>query len=189
MPECGGGPEPSLVGDFLDRQSCRLQQILCLPHSQGGNPVERTGTGGLGKPAIEGAFAHSDLLRELLYGDWIAQFALNPFQEMRKPGIALLSDRLVDELRLPTLAVRRHDESPSYLVCREPPKILTDNVKTQVDSRRAACRGENVALVNIKDVRLQNDGGERLTQLLDVSPVGGGTPAMQESRCGQNEDA
>jgi len=92
-----------------------------------------------------------------------------------------------DELRLPAVAMWGHHQAARHLIRDLRAVIEAHEVETQVDPRGAAGRAEHVAVVHVQRVGLDADARVLAAQPLDVTPVGGGPPAVQQPGRGEDE--
>src|SRR2546428_684431 len=58
--------------------------------------------------------------------------------------------------------------------------ITADDVQAQVDARAASGRGEQFAVVDEEHVRIEAYAREQTAEGVDVSPVSGGAPAIEQ---------
>ncbi len=94
-----------------------------------------------------------------------------------------------DELGLAAVSVWWDDQAAGDLVGVGRAVVEADQVQAQVHGGGLARGGEDVAVVDVEDVRI--DGGGRVApgQFPGVGPVGGGAPAVEQSGRSQDEGA
>jgi hypothetical protein len=92
-----------------------------------------------------------------------------------------------DELSLAAVAVGWDDQASGDLVGVGRAVVEADQVQAQVHGGGLARGGEDIAVVDVQDVRV--DGGRRVAsgQFPRVGPVCGGAPAVEQSCRAQDE--
>ena len=95
--------------------------------------------------------------------------------------------RVLDVLRLATIPPRGYHDPPCGARCQVGACVLADQVQTQVQARCHSCRGQNGALVNEQDCGVDVDVGIPPRQLGGELPMGGSTPAVEQTGSSQRE--
>src|SRR6185369_11889232 len=104
------------------------------------------------KTADEGAPAHPRLCGKARDRQVAIEMALRP-GEYGGESIAFdRGDRLPDVLRLTTFAMRRDDQAPRHMICDLGAVVAPHDMQAEVEPRRAAGRGHDVAIVDIEHV-------------------------------------
>jgi len=111
----------------------------------------------------------------------------HPVQHRGERVRRALGHRLVDELPLPALALRRDDHPPRDAVDHGAAQLAPDQVQAGVDPGGGAGAGDEVAVVDVEDVRVDLDLRVAGAQLVDAVPVRGDLPAVQDPGLGQHE--
>jgi hypothetical protein len=94
--------------------------------------------------------------------------------------------RLINELCLPSFAMRRYNCPPSNIVGHDGSEVLTNDVKTEVDTGRTPGGGKDVLFVYIKHIGLNPNQRKCASHLVDKLPMRSRVPAIQET--GSPED-
>ncbi|ESY13896.1 hypothetical protein X752_04630 [Mesorhizobium sp. LNJC398B00] len=97
--------------------------------------------------------------------------------------------RALDELRLPTLPVRRQHDVPC-----QPQRYLcaiagAHNVQAAIEPGGDAGRGDDVAVVDIEHIGVDGDIGMKRLQLVRIGPVRGRFPARKQAGGGKGKSA
>ncbi|GGU95996.1 hypothetical protein HS99_0005400 [Kitasatospora aureofaciens] len=103
--------------------------------------------------------------------------------------VAGFGQRGGDELGLAPVAVGWDHQTAGDLVGVGRAVVEADQVKAQVHGGGLASGGEDVAVVDIEDVRIDGGLGVAAGQFPGVGPVGGGALPVEESGRAQDEGA
>ena len=109
-----------------------------------------------------------------------------PGQDLRQPVVAARGHRALDELALPTLALRRDDHPPGDGVGDAAAELAAHQVQARVDAGRGAGAGDEVAVVDEQHVRVHLGQWEACGELGGVPPVGGAPAPVEQP--GRPED-
>jgi hypothetical protein len=112
-----------------------------------------------------------------------------PLQDGAEQVVLARGHRVVDELRLPAVAVRRHHHVPGQRVGRGGPPLAADQVQQGVDAGRGAGAGEDLAGVDVEHRRVDGHGRVPGGQLSGVAPVSRGAAAVEQTGVGEHERA
>ena len=179
--------ESDLPGDLSDRQGGLLQQVPRPADAFGQKPGSRRHSGGVAHVAVDAADAQARLAGNARERPLFVKTAPDAVQKRRQPRSRPAWHRPADELELPAIPVRRHDESPGNLVRNAGAEVAADDVKAKVKPGGAARRRQHGALVNIQNVGHQSHVGEARRQLLGVMPMRRCPLSRQQAGRGQNE--
>ena len=97
-------------------------------------------------------------------------------------AVLALGNRLVDELRLRALPMRRHDEPPRDLIRRVRAGELAQHVQAAIESGRGAGGGRDVAIVDIEHVRIEPHARIAAREIVGPRPVRRGRAAVEQAR-------
>src|ERR1700689_8714 len=97
--------------------------------------------------------------------------------------------RLINELCLTSFAMRGYNRPPSYIIRHDCSEVLTNDVKTKVDTGSTPGGGKNVIFVYIKHIRLNPNQRKFASHLVDKLPMRSRVPAIQETGCSENKCA
>ncbi len=186
----GGRAQAHGPGHLLDARRGGLQQVARVVQALGQQPPGRRRARNRLEAPQEGPFAHAGPGRQRLDGVLARQIRAHLVQNGAQPR-RLVRDghRTLNELGLPAVAMRRHDQAARDGVGGLGPEVAADQVQAKVDACGAAGRGQHVALVDIEHVRLDLDGRMTRSEGVGVAPVGRGAATIQQPRRGQHEDA
>ena len=142
LPQTGGRTEPTAAGHDLHGLVCRLQEVLGRQHALAQRPLMRRRARRCPKPSGEGTAAHRRPPGQVLHGDGLVEVALEP-GERRAEEVAVARPRyrLLDELSLTAITVRRNDHPSGHGVGHTGAEVLTNDVEAQVDARRSTLHG------------------------------------------------
>ena len=116
--------------------------VRCRPGRGAEAPRERTG----GQVDPSGELVDGELLLEVLG---------HPLEQRLDRVVVAGRHRQVDELRLATVAVRRHDHAPGDRVRHRAALVLAHDVQAEVDAGCGPGAGEDVAVLDVEHVRLE----------------------------------
>ena len=111
MPQRFRSTEAAKFGDPLDRLVGAFQQILRAANPQPDQPFDRRGAGRGPEAAGEIAHAHRRAFGQGLDRDRLLEIGRHPVGDRGNAVIGTHRDRLHHELRLPAVAMRRHDQA------------------------------------------------------------------------------
>ncbi len=94
--------------------------------------------------------------------------------------------RLINELCLASFAMRGYNCPPGYIIGHDGSEVLTNDVKTKVDSGSTPGGGKNVLFIYIKHIGFNPNQRKCAGQLVDKFPMRSRVPAIQET--GSSED-
>jgi hypothetical protein len=94
--------------------------------------------------------------------------------------------RLINELCLTSFAMRGYNCPPSNVIGHDCSEVLTNDVKTKVDTGSAPGGGKDVLFVYIKHIGLNPNQRKCASHLVDKLPMRSSVPAIQEA--GSSED-
>ena len=91
---------------------------------------------------------------DVVQGELAAQVVLDPAQQRFERGARGVGRLVVhDELRLPALPFQRHHRQPGGVGGDRGAVVAADQVQAQVQAGGGARRGEDLAVVDVEDVR------------------------------------
>src|SRR2546426_9945496 len=102
---------------------------------------------------------------------WKCEVLQHPVAKWAQPVAARFRAQPFDELCLPSLPLWRSHECTCPGVGSRSAVVAPDEVEAQVDPRRDAGRGQDVAVVNEQAVWQHLDLGGAAVQLISPSPV------------------
>ena len=94
--------------------------------------------------------------------------------------------RLINELCLTSFAMWGYDCPPSYIIGHDCSEVLTNDVKTKVDTGGTPGGGKDVLFVHIKHIGLNPNQRKCASHLVDELPMRSRAPAIQQA--GRSED-
>ncbi len=94
--------------------------------------------------------------------------------------------RLFNELCLASFAMRGYNCPTSYIIGHDGSEVLTNDVKTKVDTGSAPGGGKDVLFIYIKHIGLNPNQRKCASHLVDKPPMCSRAPAIQET--GGSED-
>jgi hypothetical protein len=140
-PNGGRGAESSEPAAVLDRLGGHLQQLTRSIDTGAGEPPHRRHSGFLAKPAGECSSGHVRAPSERVEVMWKCEVLEHPVAKRAEEVAARLREQPFDEMSLPSLSLRRSDESTCASVGGCSAVVAPDEMKAQVDPRRHAGRG------------------------------------------------
>jgi rhodanese-related sulfurtransferase len=107
------GSEAAAFGNSRERPASRAFQLLLREaHALGHKPLSGSDTRRLPKASLERASAHSAFVGQACNRMPLVEIPAHPVEQAAQACSLLFDgDRPLDELRLPALAMRRHDET------------------------------------------------------------------------------
>ena len=181
--------EPAAQGDLLDRQIGPLEQPAGMVKSLAGNPF-RGRRPGLGEePTCEGAFGQVRVPGQLTDRQVLLEVLHHPGEQRLEALGGDRGDRLLDELPLTAVALRGNDHAPGDPGRDVGAELAADQVQAGVDARRGASAGEDGAVLDEEDGRVDGGCGIALGEFGRVVPVAGRRPAVEQARLGEDEAA
>jgi len=94
--------------------------------------------------------------------------------------------RLINELCLASFAMRGYNCPPGYIIGHDGSEVLTNDVKTKVDTGSTPGGGKNVLFIYIKHIGFNPNQRKCASHLVDKLPMRSRVPAIQET--GSSED-
>jgi hypothetical protein len=178
-PQRGGGTEPGLLGDLVDGEVRRLEQVLGVAHPLLDQPGARRLAGLLAEAAGEGAQAHAGVTSQR----WDVRRQVLDRPGARSRGGLADGRRHVtlDVLCLAAVAPGRYDAVSGDRVGDLAAVVATEQVQAEVDAGAEAGAGEHVALVGEEHARVDAHTGVEGAQLVGVLPVRRGGPAVEQA--------
>ena len=136
----------------------------------------------------KGAFGHGRPSGEILNPERARKVPASPVHDLRDRASGSVGQRRADELGLPAGAMRCHHQTSRDRVGDPPAEIAGDEIQAGVDPRRASRGGQDVSVVDIKDVGVHGDLRVSRRELHRVTPMRRRPPPVEEPRRGQDED-
>lgn len=96
---------------------------------------------------------------------------LRPLEQRGEPACIDRWQRSRHELRLPTLAVRRHDETSGNLIRNRGSVVTPDDVQTEIDAGRTACGRQDSPFIDVQDVGFYLYSRETSGEPIGVPPM------------------
>jgi hypothetical protein len=103
--------------------------------------------------------------------------------------MGLFPHRLINELCLASLAMRGYNCPPSYIIGHDCSEVLTNDVKTKVDTRGTPGGGKDVLFVYIKHIGLNPNQRKCASHLVDKLPMCRRLPAIQKTCSSEDKRA
>jgi hypothetical protein len=103
--------------------------------------------------------------------------------------MGLFAHRLINELCLTSFAMRGYNCPPSYIIGHDCSEVLTNDVKTKVDTGSTPRGSKDVLFVYIKHIGLNPNQGKCVSHLVDKLPMRSSAPAIQETGSSENKRA
>src|SRR4051794_39314014 len=116
LAQVGGRPESRHRRDPLDRLVSRLQQVLRATYSLHQQPLERRRAERALEPSHQGAGADMCLPRQVLQRQRLTKATHGPVEQRPETVTVAARHRRIDELRLPAIPERWHNEPASDCV-------------------------------------------------------------------------
>lgn len=152
-------------------------------------PLQWGGAGLVTEAAVQGTDAHAGVLGDVGKGQFATGVVAQPRQQ-RLQGDPV-GDRwfVHDELCLPAGAFQRHDRQSGGVGCHRGAVVAPNHVQAQVEPGGGARRGQELAVVDVEDVRVDLDPRKLGGEHIGGDPVRGGTEPVEETGGGQGEGA
>jgi hypothetical protein len=154
MPHGIGGAKTGFGRDAFDRDLRGFQQLARLGDARLHHPFTGRHPGCILKTADEGAPAHPRLGGKARDRQFAIEMALRPGKYGGESIAFDRGNRLPDVLRLTTFAMRRDDQAPRHMVGDLRAVVAPHDVQAKVEPRRAAGRGQDIAVVDIEHIRI-----------------------------------
>jgi hypothetical protein len=180
----------ALLRDAVDGQVGRLQQAPGEQDALRDEPMSRTGPGGLGERPLEAPPAHPGVIGQVGDPDRLGQTFGGPVDGVSDAGPARAGRlRRLDELALPALPRRWHDEPAGEGGGRGGAVIGPDQVQAQVQPADHSRRRQDRSVGGEQDVAPDDSARGRARERVEQAPVGGGLPTVEEAGGGECERA
>src|SRR5262245_52676498 len=170
--------------DALDGVAARLEQLERAPDARDPHPARRRGTGLVAEAPAQAARAHRHATRQPIQRERLALVLLDPAEQRRERCAVVARYGTAGPLRLAAVALERHDGQLRRLHRDGGAVVAPYQVEAQVQARRGARRRQDLALVDVEDIRLDVDRRMAARELGGGTPVRRRTPAIQEARRG-----
>lgn len=153
-------------------------------------PLEGCRAGLFAEAAVEGSGARAGPVGDVLQGQVPVRVLLQPGEQRfhRRAGRCRWLG-VDDELGLAALPFERHHRQPGRVRGDGRAVVPADHVQAHVEGRGRARRGEELAVVDIEDVRVDGHRGVQGRQVPGREPVGRGAQSVQQAGGGQDEGA
>ncbi len=180
--------EAGQPGDRLHRMLGGFQQALGQGQAFGLQPLADGGAGELAEMPGEGPPAHQHPLCQAVQAVRLVEVLPQPHQQLAETAVlGAVRQRLLDELGLAALPMRRHHQAPGQVIGSLRAEPLAHQVQAAVDAGDGACRGQQAVVLDVQHVGLHPHRREAPSEILRPHPVGGGAATVEQPSLGQHE--
>ncbi len=168
--------------NLIDAARRAFKKVPRALYPRFGEPVGGCHAGAGMKSTSKGSFTHYRPIRHIRYRNRLIKSLEKALEHGPQRPTFSTVDRSLQKLRLPPLSMRRNDKPARHLVGDVRSEISANQVKTKIQSRRAAGRRQNLPLVDIEHLRIHPHLGKATPQRLGVTPMGSRPLSIKQSR-------
>lgn len=138
--------------------------------------------------ASEGARTHEGAGGHMLNGEFFVQMGGHPGEGCAEGfGLVGADQRRFDILGLVAVALGRDDHATGDGGSDVGAVVLADDMERKIDGGRGSGRGEYLAVVDVKDARVDLDIGITGGEFSSPAPMGGDAAAIEQASFGEDE--
>lgn len=165
------------------RRLARLQQRQTRRHPLRDHPPHRRSPRPPSEMANERTRRHMRPPSKPRNGQHPGQVRQGPLHGIRHPvDNPLIHHRSLNELRLPTLPMRRHDQPPRHRIRHRSPMITPHEMQTQIQTSSTPSTGQHIPVIDIKHPRVNPHSRKTLSKQVGIPPMRSGLPPIKQPR-------